>query len=474
MSQPAIDVSQSYYCKSNTGIAGLDSILNGGIPTGRATLIAGAAGCGKSLIGQKIIASGARYAAEPGLIVTFEENRTEIIAGSKIIDDQFEDLCKQEQIVIDEINLPYPETNFQGDQSNLGGILARIEYHIKRFGVRRVLIDSIESLFSAFPSQEFIRREFRILVQQLKALKLTVIVTAERGEGLITRHGFEEYIADCVILCDHRIQNQLSTRRLRVVKYRGSSHSTDEFPFIITHRGIGILPITSLTLEYPASSVILKTGIVGLDELLGGGLYEGSSILVEGTAGTGKTSICATIAQHLCAAGKRVLYINFEESEAQLVRNLKSIGVDLQTEIDAERLFFHCFRPTAYGLESHLASIEEIFQRLLPNIVLLDPITSLINVGDSQQIYSMLCRLLDIFKLASATVILTSLKGTQKHAISESGISSVVDTWIDLNVQITAQKLQERQIRIVKARGLANLQQIGDFTISKTGLEIHI
>lgn len=460
--------------KAQTGISGLDDILEGGIPVGRATLIAGAAGCGKSLLGQTIILHGASACNEPGIIVTFEEGKVEIIENSKVLCADTEDLIAQKMLIIDEVRLPSPSADFQDDISNLGGIVARIEYHVREIGARRILIDSIESLFASFPKEAFLRKSMRQLVQELKSMGLTVIVTGERGGGLLTRHGFEEYIADCVLFCDHRVEKQLSTRRLRVVKYRGSANATDEFPFVITEKGLSILPITSLSLNHLASSRVLTTGHPSLDNMLGGGIYEGSSVLVEGTAGTGKTSISAALAVSFGQEGRPALYISFEESPAQLERNMRSIGLDIHSQLERGLLNFHCFRPSAYGLETHLARIEDVFKSLKPALVVLDPVSSLLGAGNEQQTYSMLSRLLDIFRKHLTTVVLTSLKSLSGPNCSGTagGISSIVDCWIDLSFGLETNQAQTRILRVIKARGLPSQPYPCELLLSSTGLQV--
>jgi len=302
---------------------------------------------------------------------------------------------------------------------------------------------------------------------------MTAIITGERGDNALTRHGLEEYVSDCVILLDHRVANQISTRRLRIVKYRGSIHGTNEFPFLIDERGLVVMPITSLGLKHIVTSQRISTGIPRLDTMLGGkGYFRGSSILVSGTAGTGKTSMAAHFVDAACRRGERSVFFAFEESPSQIIRNMRSIGIDLQQWVERGLLKFHAERPTVYGLEAHLASMEKIIDLFKPKVVIVDPVTNLISVGSETDVKAMLIRLLDQMKSNQTTALFTTLTGASgSYEMTEVGTSSLTDTWLLLrDIEIGGER--NRGLYILKSRGMAHSNQIREFLLTDKGVDL--
>jgi circadian clock protein KaiC len=457
--------------KTPTGIKGLDEITEGGLPRGRSTLITGGAGCGKTLLGMEFLVRGARDYGEPGVFMAFEENAEELTENVRSLGFDLPEMIQRKQLLIDAVHIQRHEIEETGEY-DLEGLFVRLNHAIDSIGAKRIVIDTIEVLFASL-SASILRTELRRLFQWLKSKGVTAIVTAERGEGTLTRHGLEEYISDCVILLDHRMHDQVLTRRLRVVKYRGSSHGTNEYPFLIDARGIAVLPITSLSLNHPASADRISTGVTRLDAMLGGkGYYRASSVLVSGTAGAGKSSLAAHFVDAACARGERALYLALEESPSQIVRNMRSIGVDLERWSKNGRLSFHAARPTVYGLELHLAIIHRLVDETKPKVLVVDPVTNLNAVGTDVEVKSTLTRLIDLLKTRGITALFTSLTGDYAHAEhSEIGISSLMDTWILLrNLEHNGER--NRGLYVLKARGMTHSNQIREFILTDHGVDL--
>lgn len=458
--------------KTPTGISGLDEITGGGLPKGRPTLICGGAGCGKTLMTIDFIVKGATLYDEPGVIMVFEESIDELATNVASLGFDLEKLQKEHKIKVDHVRIERSEIEETGEY-DLEGLFIRLGYAIDSIGAKRVVLDTIENLFSGLSNIAILRSELRRLFHWLKEKGVTAIVTAERGEGRLTRHGLEEYVSDCVILLDHRIIDQVSTRRLQVIKYRGSAHGTNEYPFLIDEDGISILPITSLYLDKHVSSERIPSGIPSLDKMMGGkGFYKGSSVLVSGTAGTGKTSIAAYFANEVCNSGKRCLYFAFEESPRQIVRNMRSISLDLEKHIDKGLLQFHASRPTLYGLEMHLVAIYKLIKNFKPEVVILDPITNLVTIGVMSDVKSMLIRLIDFLQTEQITVMFTAL--TLNASVSEQtdeGVSSLVDTWL-LVRDIESNGERNRGLYVIKSRGIKHSNQVREFIITDDGLDL--
>src|ERR1700683_4220040 len=375
--------------KAPTGIAGLDEITFGGFPRGRATLICGSPGCGKTMLGVEFLVNGAREYAEPGVFVTFEETTHELAVNAASLRFDLEQLTREGMLAIDHVHIDPNEIAETGEY-DLEGLFIRLKYAIESVGAKRVVLDTIEALFSGFSNTAILRAEIRRLFQFLKSFGVTAVVTGERGENSLTRYGLEEYVADCVILLDHRVNDQITTRRMRIVKYRGSSHGTNEYPFIIDEQGFSVLPVTSMALRHKVSSEVVSTGVPDLDAMLGiGGYYRGSTILMSGTAGMGKSSFAAALARSACERGERVLYFAFEESEQQIVRNMRSIGIDLQPHLDSGRLRIVAQRPFLYGLEMHLVSMHKEIDRFRPSVAIVDPISNLVTAGTPREVAAM-------------------------------------------------------------------------------------
>jgi circadian clock protein KaiC len=450
---------------------GLDEITEGGLPAGRSTLITGGPGCGKTLFGMEFLVRGARDYGEPGVFMAFEEKAEELAENVRSLGFDLAEMIQRKQLVIDAVQIQRSEIEETGEY-DLEGLFVRLNHAIDSIGAKRVVLDTIEVLFASL-SASILRTELRRLFQWLKSKGVTAIVTAERGEGTLTRHGLEEYISDCVILLDHRIHDQVLTRRLRVVKYRGSSHGTNEYPFLIDAGGIAVLPITSLSLNHPASADRISTGVTRLDAMLGGkGYYRASSVLVSGTAGAGKSSLAAHFVDAACARGERALYLALEESPSQIVRNMRSIGVDLERWSKNGRLSFHAARPTVYGLELHLTIIHRLVDETKPKVLVVDPVTNLNAVGTDVEVKSTLTRLIDLLKTRGITALFTSLTGDSANAEhSEIGISSLMDTWILLrNLEHNGER--NRGLYVLKARGMTHSNQIREFILTDHGVDL--
>ncbi len=463
--QPAV-------AKCPTGIQGFDEITNGGLPQGRPTLIYGGPGCGKTIFGVEFLAHGATLYNEPGVLISFGETEAEIQENFTVFGLDLPALTKNKQLVIDHIDLEAADFVEIG-QYNLDGLFVRLEQAINSIGAKRVVLDTIEALFANLLNQAMLRAEFQRLFRWLKQKNVTAIVTGERAaDSFMTRHGLEEYLSDCVILLDHRVTDQRSTRRLRVIKYRGSAHGTDEYPFLIGEAGFYILPITSVNLEHQVSTGRVSTGIAGLDDMLGGGYYRGSTILVSGAAGTGKSSVAANFAHAFCRQGERCVYFTFEESTGQIIRNMRSIGLDLAPWVEQGLLQIYSVRPTAYGLEAHLVTMYRLITQFDPEAIIIDPITSLLNIGLRYEVKATLVRLIDFLKARQKTSLLTSLTdGDQELEQTDVDVSSLADTWLILNT-LESSGERNRVMYIIKSRGMAHSNQVREFHLTDTGVKL--
>jgi circadian clock protein KaiC len=466
----------SVFEKVPSGIKGFDDITGGGLPKGRPALVSGGPGCGKTLFAMEFIARGITDYHEPGMFLAFEEKTGDLEKNFISMGFDLGKMVAEKKLALDNIYLDRSEIEETGEY-NLEGLFIRLGSLIDSVGAKRVAIDTLEALFSGFSNEAILRSELRRLFLWLKDRGVTAVVTGERGDHTITKYGLEEYVADCVITLDHRITNQIATRRLRIVKYRGSSHGTDEYPFLISADGISVLPITSMSLTHEASTEKISSGIPRLDAMLGGnGYYRGSSVLVSGQAGTGKTSLAAKFAESTCKRGEKCLFFLFEESESQVRRNMKSIGIDLDPWVDQGLLRFQAIRPTAYSLEMHLSMMLKLISESSPSAVVVDPISNLYPVGDDIQIRSMLMRLIDYIKGLQVTGLFTNLTtgfvaGAYAVEATQAHVSSLMDTWLLLkNVEGNGER--NRVFSIVKARGLAHSNQVREFVLSDKGIEI--
>lgn len=462
---------QTQLPKTPTGIHGLDEVTFGGLPKGRPTLITGGAGSGKTMIAMEFLVRGATEFGEPGVFISFEESASDLAANFA---SRGYDLSKLEgdgKLAIDYVYIERSEIEETGEY-DLEALFIRLGSAIDSIGAKRIVLDTIEVLFAGLSNASIIRAELRRLFRYLKEKGLTAIVTGERGEETLTRYGLEEYVADCVIVLDHRIQDQIATRRMRILKYRGSSHATNEFPFIISDTGITVLPITTLGLTHKVSKERVSTGIPGLDEMMGDkGYYRGTSVFVTGTAGTGKTSIAAAFVDAACERGEKCLYFAFEESSSQLMRNMRSIGINLDRWIKNGLLTFHATRPTQYGLETHLASIIKLITDKKPSIVIVDPLSNFISAGDNLGSKAMLTRLIDYLKIQGITSLFTSLTGETSSQERELGVSSLMDTWINVrNLETNGER--NRGLYVLKSRGMAHSNQVREFVLTDKGIKL--
>jgi len=459
--------------KVPTGILGLDEITFGGLPRGRTTLVCGGPGCGKTLLALEFLVRGATQYGEPGVFVAFEETAGELATNAASLGFDLAALEADGKLVVDFVRIERSEIEEAGEY-DLEGLFIRLGFAIDSIGAKRVAIDTLEILFAGLPNPGILRAELRRLFRWLKEKGLTVIVTAERGDHGLTRHGLEEYISDCVIALDNRVSDQISTRLLRVLKYRGSAHDSDEVPFLIDDVGLSVLPVSSLGLDHQVATSRVSTGVPDLDAMLGGGgFFRGSTVLVSGGAGSGKSSLAASFAQRACRDGKRCLFFIFEESSNQVLRNMRSIGIDLAPLMEQDLLRFHASRPSAAGLEMHLARTHRLVSEFEPEIVILDPITNLVTVGTTNSVRSMLTRMIDFFKSRQITALMTSLAGAALPSLETSNaqISSLVDTWLLLR-ELEADGERNRGLYVLKSRGMAHSNQVREFRLTDQGIEL--
>lgn len=457
--------------KCPTGIAGFDEVVVGGLPRGRTTLVCGGAGCGKTLFGVEFLVRGAVEFGEPGVLVTFEETADELAANVASLGFDLRDLIERKQLVVDHVLLDRAQIVETGE-FDLSGLFVRLAAAVDAVGAKRLLLDTVEVLFATFTDALALRSELQRLFRWLKERELTAIVTAEQGEGHLTRHGIEEYVSDCVIVLDHRVRDTISTRRLRIAKYRGSSHGSNEYPFVIDRTGFSVLPITSLGLAQRASTKRISSGIPDLDEMLGGkGFYRGSAILVSGASGTGKTSIAASMVDAACRGGETCAFLAFEESPDQLVRDMRSISLDLGQWTSSGLLQLRAERPTTLGLELHLLGLHRLLDELRPSVVVLDPITSLEAIGDAAEVRGALTRVVDLLKTAGTTAVFTSLTGAATDTRETHLISSLIDSWL-LVRDVEANGERNRLVYILKSRGMAHSNQVREFLITDAGLRL--
>lgn len=472
MDQTKTDVVTNVLEKCATGIQGFDEISYGGLPKGRPSLVCGAAGCGKTLFGMEFLVRGAVDYDEPGLFVSFEEDKVQLAQNFASMGFDLPALEQAHQLLIDQVVLQ-PGALEQSGDFDLEALFIRLGDDIRAIGARRVVLDTIEALFSRFAAEHILRAELHRLFQWLKEQGVTAVITAERGHSTLTRQGLEEYVSDCVILLDHRVEYQVSTRRLRIVKYRGSRHGTNEYPFLISDHGIVVMPVTSLELEHSAPPERISSGIPGLDEMLEGkGFYRGSSILLSGTPGSGKSSMAAAFVEAACKRGERCLYFAFEESTNQFVRNMLSIGIALRGFLDQDQLRYMPTRPLKFGLEMHLAAMYQAISEFQPSIVVIDPITDFMAIGSDLEVKLMLTRLIDFMKMHNITVYLISLTtATGQIEGSMAGVSSLADTWMHLR-DIEEAGERNHGIYVLKSRGMAHSNQIREFVLTEHGMEL--
>jgi circadian clock protein KaiC len=458
--------------KAATGIDGLDEITGGGLPKGRPTLICGGPGCGKTLLAVEFLVRGATQFDEPGVFITFEESAEELAQNVRSLGFDLDALIAEKKLAIDHVRVERSEIEETGEY-DLEGLFLRLGFAIDSVGAKRIVLDTIESLFSGFTNEALLRSELRRLFRWLKDRGVSAVITGERGERSYTRQGLEEYVSDCVILLDHRVNEQTSTRRLRIVKYRGTMHGTNEYPFIIDEDGFSVLPLSGLKLEHAVTDERISSGVPGLDAMLDGkGYYRGSSILVSGTAGTGKTSIAAHFAHATAQRGERCLYLAFEESPSQLMRNMRSIGVDLEPLVKKGVLAIHSSRPTLHGLEMHLVQIHKMVAEHEPAAVIADPISNFIDSSNAIETQAMLMRLVDFLKTKQITALLTHLtSGGRAAEATDIGISSLIDTWL-LVRDVETGHARTRGLYVLKSRGMPHSNEIREFTITPRGVQL--
>ncbi|GAC1601049.1 MAG: circadian clock protein KaiC [Acidimicrobiales bacterium] len=457
--------------KSPTGISGLDEVTGGGIPRGRSTLVCGPAGCGKTLLAMEFLFRGITEFGEPGVFVAFEESEADLVANFASLGFDIAAAQSDNLLRIDHINVVAGEMDETGDW-DLDGLFIRLGAAIDSVGAKRLVIDTLETLFGAFPNTAVLRSELHRLFRWLKERGITAIITGERGDGTLSRHGIEEYVSDCVIVLDHRVTEQTSTRRLRILKYRGSLHGTNEYPFLIGATGLSVLPITSLGLRHSVSSARVSTGVQRLDAMLGdGGFYKGSTVLVSGTAGTGKSTLAAQFCDATCQRGDRAMYFAFEESEAEICRNMQSVGIDLRRWVEAGLLEFRCSRPSILGLEAHLFAMQQSVGEFDPSVVVMDPVSDFLRVGTDADVSAMLTRQVDYLKARGVTAVFTSLNSDTEPMQTDQQLASLVDTWL-LVKNLEGNGEHNRVLYVLKSRGMAHSNQIREFLLTSQGIEL--
>jgi circadian clock protein KaiC len=457
--------------KARTGIAGFDEVTAGGLPKGRPTIVCGGPGCGKTMFAIEFLVRGATQFGQPGVLMSFEETAEEMTKNVKSLGFDLKTLSAKKKLVVDFVRIEPSEIQETGAY-DLEGLFIRLQHAVDSIGAKRVVLDTLEAVFSGFSNQGLLRAEIRRLFRWLKERGLTTVVTAERGDGTLTRYGLEEYVSDCVIFLDHRVRDQVSTRRMRIVKYRGSSHGADEYPFLIDEQGFSVLPSSSMRLNHQVSSQRISSGVRDLDEMLEGkGYYRGASVLISGTAGSGKSSLAAHFANQAAADGKRCLYVLFEESPAQAVRNMRSIGVDLEPHVKKGLLLLEAWRPTQSGLEMHLLRIHKLVERFKPEAVIIDPITNLM-VGSEHEVNAMLMRLIDFLKMRQITAFFTALtQGGSNLEKTDVRISSLIDTWLLVrDTEVNGER--NRCIYVLKSRGMAHSNQVREFVMTSKGINL--
>jgi circadian clock protein KaiC len=458
--------------KCPTGILGLDELTGGGLPKGRPTLVCGGPGCGKTVFGLEFLVRGATVYDEPGVFVTFEERPEELARNVASLGWDLAGLEAGGRLVIEYVQVERSEIEETGEY-DLEGLFIRLGAAVDAIGAKRMVLDTIESLFSALPNEMILRSELRRLFRWTKDKGLTTIITGERGENTLTRHGLEEYVSDCVVDLSVRVKSDIATRRLRIIKYRGTLHGTNDYPFLIGSNGFSVLPITSIGLDYETSSARVPTGIARLDAMLGGqGYFQGSSVLITGTAGTGKTSLAMAFARETCAKGGRCLYFAFEEAVSQIIRNMASIGMDLGRWVEAGLLKFHAARPTTFGMEMHLLTMYNLVKEFEPQAVIIDPISNLSSAGNEDEVKSVLTRFVDYLKGLGATTMFTDLTSSKSYGeYTETSISSLMDTWILLrNIENSGER--NRALFVLKSRGMDHSNQVREFVLSDQGLQL--
>jgi circadian clock protein KaiC len=473
---PALPDASAVLPKAPTGITGLDEITGGGLPAGRPTLVCGSAGCGKTMLAIEFLVRGATQFGEPGVFMMFEESATDLTANVRSLGFNLDKLVADKLLVLNHVHIERSEIEVTGEY-DLEGLFIRLGHAIDSIGAKRVVLDTVEALFAGLANHAILRAELRRLFRWLKDRGMTAIITGEKGSGdSITRYGLEEYVADCVITLDQRVADQISTRRLRVLKYRGTVHGTNEYPFLIGERGMSVLPITSLQLDHKATSERVPTGIARLDEMLGGlGVFRGSSVLVSGSPGTGKSSIGAKFLETACRRGERALLFAYEESHAQILRNMRSIGIDLESWVAKGLLRIHSSRPTLHGLEQNLVMMHDAVRAFHPRVVVVDPISNLTTERSELEVKPTLMRLIDFLKQEQITTLFTSLtrSGTAATAPEDSqvGVSSLMDTWLLLrNVESNGER--NRTLYVLKSRGMVHSNQVREFVLSAAGIDL--
>ncbi len=456
--------------KAPTGIAGFDDVTYGGLPVGRPTLVCGSAGCGKTLFATTFLVNGATLHGEPGVFMSFEERAEDLVANVASLGYHLDTLVTEGKLAIDYVRVERSEIEESGEY-DLEGLFIRLGYAVDQIGAKRVVLDTIETLFAGLSDAAVLRSELRRLFGWLKERGLTTVITGERGDGALTRQGLEEYVSDCVILLDNRVEDQITTRRLRVVKYRGSAHGTNEYPFLIDEDGISVLPVTSTNLRHHALSEVVPTGIPSLDAMFGpGGYFKGSSVLVSGVAGTGKTTITSYLLDAACARGERCMAFLFEESGEQICRNLRSVGLELAGHVESGLLRFVAARPNLYGLEMHLARMHRDIVAFKPSIVVIDPISAL--RGPPNELQATLLRMVDMLRGRGITAVFTSLRTDGAFDVAgDLGLSSLMDTWIKL-LDVEANGERSRTLYVIKSRGMSHSNQIREFQMSSTGVAL--
>jgi circadian clock protein KaiC len=456
-----------------TGIDGLDFVLQGGLPAGRPTLLRGAAGTGKTVIALTFLCEGIA-AGDSGVLVTFDESPEALLEHAEGFGFPARRHRTEGRLRILDMRPDRNEVQV-GDTIELTAVLARIGHALDSTGASRLVVDAIDAMEAGFANSQSLRTELARVFDWIRDRGVTSLITTGEHAEFSARYGLEDYIADCVIALKQEVKHRVMTRVLRVVKRRGRGHGTNEYPFLLDTDGLFLVPVTGSVLGAPVSEQLLSTGIPGLDAMLGGqGIYQGSTVLLSGQAGTGKTSIACSLTQAACAAGIPVLYLSFEESVAELTRNQRSLGIDIGRYLaddDRGTLVMLPIRAVELGLEEHLMRAMHLVKRHRPALVVLDPVSSLAGRGDEPGAKEILLRLLHLIKEEGITVVATELLSDDSQGVSHLDVSSMIDVWIKLRRHEHNGEMN-RLIYVVKARGLPISDQVKEFRITSTGLRI--
>ena len=456
----------------STGVKGLDDVLGGGIPQGHAMLLVGKPGTGKSILSMEYLLHGIELHKENGVYISFEESEKQIISNAASFGWKFEEMVKKNKLAISYIDMQPEQMRTVGDY-DLSALILRVKGAIKKVNARRVVIDGINNLLSTFDDERIIRSDLLRLIREIKEVNATIFITGERGHDSWSKMGFEEYLADGLMHLDNRTDGNYQTREIQVVKCRGINHYTGKSPFIINSEGMSIRPLITADFDYKVLKSRVSTGIADIDNMLGGkGLYRGSTVYITGPSGAGKTSISSSFANGACSRGERALFLAFEESSDQIIRNMKSIGLSLDKWVNEKLLYFYTARATTNSLEGHLDNIMTMVREVEPTCVVLDPISAFRPIANENETKLMLIRLNDYLRARKITTVFTALSSDGEYSEhADVQLSSIADTWIV--VRIMDYKGERNNVmQLMKSRGMSHSRQMKEMYFTGNGLKL--